>query len=295
MRREVRDGWDRGQRRAACPGRRAAAHQRARLPARLRADRRQGGLRRGRVRRLLGAGRPPGAGRVRGDRVDRDQLLPGAGRGARRPGGRHRRGARLARRAAPRPARDGGARRFAVRLLHARLRLQHGGRVLPHRPGRHNGSGPRDHYHGPNGFDLHAVSGNLCRCTGYRPIQDAAFALGPPGRRRRARGPSYGARTGAVPTQLHDGEAAFVRPASLAEALQLLPDHERRGRRRRQHRLGRRRQPPGRAGRAASSRSTGSRSCAGSRSPTTRSGSAPPSRSPRSSAGWTAGCRCWRR
>ena len=49
-----------------------------------------------------------------------------------------------------------------------------------------NGSDPTapgnapDHEHGPNGFDLHALSGNLCRCTGYRPIRDAAYALGEP-------------------------------------------------------------------------------------------------------------------
>jgi len=89
-----------------------------------------------------------------------------------------------------------------------------------------NGSGPRDHYHGDNGFDLHAISGNLCRCTGYRPIKDAAFALGFPA----ADDELASRRTTTAPapavTQLHDGEAAFLRPGGLAAALQLLHDHE---------------------------------------------------------------------
>ena len=55
-----------------------------------------------------------------------------------------------------------------------------------YRPGRRSavsgpsGSSTGDDERGPNGFDLHALSGNLCRCTGYRPIRDAAYALGQP-------------------------------------------------------------------------------------------------------------------
>ncbi|MBZ2199670.1 xanthine dehydrogenase small subunit [Occultella gossypii] len=74
-----------------------------------------------------------------------------------------------------------------------------------------------DHEHGPNGFDLHAMSGNLCRCTGYRPIKDAAYALGRPeptdtlARRRDEPAPA------ARPTRVVTDAGEFVRPAGLAE------------------------------------------------------------------------------
>ena len=71
------------------------------------------------------------------------------------------------------------------------------------------------------GFDVHALSGNLCRCTGYRPIRDAADALGvPPAddvlaqRQQRPAPPPATTRI--------DG---FARPADLAEALELLGRH----------------------------------------------------------------------
>jgi xanthine dehydrogenase small subunit len=78
--------------------------------------------------------------------------------------------------------------------------------------------------HGPNGFDLHALSGNLCRCTGYRPIRDAAYALDAPaaddGLAARCAAPA----PAAAPTQVRSERASFVRPANLAEALGLLAE-----------------------------------------------------------------------
>ncbi|WP_406080256.1 FAD binding domain-containing protein [Streptomyces zaomyceticus] len=98
--------------------------------------------------------------------------------------------------------------------------------------GHHDGDGTdhehgpngTDHEHGPNGFDLHALSGNLCRCTGYRPIRDAAFAVGTPlaedplARRREQSPPAP------VATDHVRDDTAFLRRNTLAETLRLLRD-----------------------------------------------------------------------
>ncbi|MEV8376441.1 FAD binding domain-containing protein [Kribbella sp. NPDC056861] len=81
-----------------------------------------------------------------------------------------------------------------------------------------------EHEHGPNGFDLHALSGNLCRCTGYRPIRDAAYALGEP-----PTDDTLAARRSTPPpppatTQLLVDGNEFLRPARLTEVLEVLAE-----------------------------------------------------------------------
>lgn len=74
-------------------------------------------------------------------------------------------------------------------------------------------------------FDIHALSGNLCRCTGYRPIADAANALGAP-----ATGDAFALRReqpapAPQPTHLQSPGGEFHRPATLAQALDLIAGH----------------------------------------------------------------------
>jgi xanthine dehydrogenase small subunit len=81
-----------------------------------------------------------------------------------------------------------------------------------------------DHEHGPNGFDLHALSGNLCRCTGYRPIKDAAFALGEPVTDDPIAGRRGDPPPAARPTRVSSDGAEFLRPADLEETLRILAE-----------------------------------------------------------------------
>jgi len=74
-------------------------------------------------------------------------------------------------------------------------------------------------------FEPESISGNLCRCTGYRPIADVARALPAPA---EADPRLVQLRTRAAPLTASEGGTAaerFFRPATLSEAFALLAAH----------------------------------------------------------------------
>lgn len=78
---------------------------------------------------------------------------------------------------------------------------------------------------GRSGYDPESISGNLCRCTGYRPIVDAARLLGAPASddvwQER-----LGMARGGVPASDEVGPGLrFQRPDALSQLLELLAEH----------------------------------------------------------------------
>jgi xanthine dehydrogenase small subunit len=77
---------------------------------------------------------------------------------------------------------------------------------------------------GRDGFDPESISGNLCRCTGYRPIADVARTLPAPA----ADDPRLAELRTPVPPRTRvdsaDADGRFVRPTSLDDLFRCLGD-----------------------------------------------------------------------
>jgi xanthine dehydrogenase small subunit len=78
-------------------------------------------------------------------------------------------------------------------------------------------------------FDLEALSGNLCRCTGYRPIRDAALSLGQPAPddplAQRLNASAEAVKSLEYSFKTEPSPRFYYRPLSLSELFRILAEH----------------------------------------------------------------------
>ncbi len=78
---------------------------------------------------------------------------------------------------------------------------------------------------GKDGFDPESISGNLCRCTGYRPIRDAVVQLGLPKKGDRHLSRLDDAAPSVAAVEYVGAGVPFFRPLTLKDTFPILAKH----------------------------------------------------------------------